>query len=130
MAKKQAAPPTESTPPPVADPRAERNRALLEGQDIAPADDSVPAETPEDQTPPEDEVVEDAPTELEEPVEPGFLDRARELGYDAEDEHAAAMQMADAYQRLVEERESQQRRLSEMQELAEYGTQYLRQQRE
>jgi len=130
MAKKQPVASVESTPESSADPRADRHKALLEGQDFSGDASDAPEEVSVETPPVEEEEIEDEPVEVDDAPESDFLNRAKQLGYEAEDEHAAAMQMLESYQRLVEERETQQRRLSEMQELAEYGTQFLRQQRE
>lgn len=62
-------------------------------------------------------------------TEADFLTRAKELGYEGDDEHEAAVKLLESYQAMQEERELQRRRLSELEELAEYGTKYLRDRR-
>lgn len=63
-------------------------------------------------------------------TEPAFLDTLRQLGWEGDDEQQAQQMLLDAYQRTTSDYERAQERLAEQEELANYGLQYLKAERE
>lgn len=133
MAKQSSKP--ESTPVP------DRRETLLEGQDLGdevgagapPPAEAVPAE--EAPAAPESSATDTSPVEPETtpetaaPAEPSFLDQAKSLGYEGDDEQEAAMLLLESYQQVMRQRQEYEQRVGELERLAEYGNEYLQQQR-
>lgn len=129
-------PKSQSAPP--ADEQPDKRQMLLEGQELE--EDATPAAAA-DETPPDpgasattgDDVPETPETpESESPAAAGssFLDSVRELGYQGEDESEAAQTLLESYRQILSEQQANQRRVQELEELAQYGTEFLRTQRE
>jgi len=112
---------------------------LLEGQETPEAEPKTepktePAapqpepETPEKQPEPAPETPEAEPTSEQEPED--FLAKIRNLGWDGESVDQAQDALLEAFQRQASEYTQMQQRIQEQEELARYGTQFLREQRE
>ena len=133
MAKKTqtttSAPPAESAEQ-ATEAGSDYRQTLLEGQDFS---EETPAAEPEEEAVPASP--DEAQPETEEPEpemiqEPSFLDQARELGIEAESEEQARQALVDSFRSAQRQQQESLRLLEEREELARFGTEYLREQRE
>lgn len=132
MAKKPAIQPTDSTTAEMPDKR----QMLLEGQEL----EALEPETAESQTGtevPTDETVVPEATEqadttesTEEATESTILQRMQEMGLKFDDESQAFDTLLNSYQGLMQQQQTYQQRMQELEELAQVGNDFLRSQRE
>lgn len=151
MAKEQVT--TQSTEPEgeqTADPREQMLQSLRDEESASDEGQATEGQPQQTETPPEsgeqtdDQAGQVAPEgqpegqpegegEGEAPpksVEEQLAEALRELGWQGEDPSEAPNVMLDAFKRQATEYQQMQQQLAEQQELARYGTQYLREQRE
>ena len=114
---------------------------LLNGvtDDTAPDQPDSQTETDSQVTPSDESGKDDAPDQgaqasVDNDANAGtlseFMSSLRSLGWEGEDEDEAKTALLDAYRRTTDEYRNLQQRATEQEELAEYGRQYLRQERE
>jgi hypothetical protein len=115
----------------------DHREALLEGQTEEAAEATSEGGTEEEAATSSSEsatpegVTEEASQEEEPKTEdPGFLGALRELGWQGDDVEQAQSALLDAFRTQSEDLSRYEERLAEAEELAKYGTQFLKDQRE